>query len=301
MTTTYTTYTVPSTVDATPLTVYAWPPPDEPRGVVQISHGVAEHAGRYDRLAQALTVAGYAVKSHDHRGHGASISESVALGSFGAAGWSGLVADLVALSGRLRSDQPDLPLFLVGHSMGSFALQEALLDHSDLYTGVVLSGTTALDLMAASLSASGEEGGDLSAFNAGFEHRTGYEWLSRDEAEVDKYVADPLSGFTLDAATIPAVFGSAARLADPDMLARIRSDLPILLVSGDADPLAGGGQLVEIVGQRYREAGVTDVTVRLFAGARHEIFNETNRDEVTRYVIDWLGRHTPGARAGGSL
>ena len=100
--------------------------PDEPRGVVQISHGVAEHAGRYDRLAQALTAAGYAVSSHDHRGHGASISEAVALGGFGAAGWSGLVADLVALGEQLHAERPDLPLFLVGHSMGSFALQEAI-------------------------------------------------------------------------------------------------------------------------------------------------------------------------------
>jgi alpha-beta hydrolase superfamily lysophospholipase len=225
----------------------------------------------------------------------------VVLGGFGAAGWSGLVADLVALSEQLRSDRPDLGLFLVGHSMGSFALQEALLDYSDLYAGVVLSGTTALDLLAANLDASGEVSGDLSAFNAGFEHRTGYEWLSGDEAEVDKYVADPLSGFTLDAATIPTLFGSAARLADPEMLARIRPDLPILLVSGDADPLAGGGRLVEIAGQRYRDAGVTDVTVRLFSGARHEIFNETNREEVTDYVIDWLGRHTPGAAPMDSL
>jgi len=292
MTTTYTRTSVPSKVDATPLTVYAWPPPDEPRGVVQISHGVAEHAGRYDRLAQALTAAGYAVSSHDHRGHGASISEAVALGGFGAAGWSGLVADLVALGKQLHAERPDLPLFLVGHSMGSFALQEAILDHSDLYAAVVLSGSTALDLLAANLSASGEATGDLSAFNAGFEHRTGYEWLSRDEAEVDKYVADPLSGFDLDAATIPALFGSAGRLADPEALAGIRSDLPILLVSGDADSLAGGGQLVEVLGQRYRDAGVTDVTVRLFPGARHEIFNETNRDEVTSYVIDWLDQRT---------
>lgn len=288
MTMAYTTTSVPSKVDATPLTIYAWPPPEEPRGVVQISHGVAEHAGRYDRLAQALTAAGFAVSSHDHRGHGASTSEAVALGDFGAAGWSGLVADLVAVSEQLHTDRSDLPLFLVGHSMGSFALQEALLEHSDLYTGVVLSGTTALDLLVANLSASGEASGDLSAFNAGFEHRTGYEWLSRDEAEVDKYVADPLSGFTLDAATIPALFGSAPRLADPEALAGIRSDLPILLVSGDADPLAGGGQLVEVLGQRYRDAGVADVTVRLFPGARHEIFNETNRDEVLADVVAFI-------------
>ena len=299
MTTTYTKTSVPSKVDATPLAVYAWPPPDVPRGVVQISHGVAEHAARYDRLAKAFTAAGYAVHSHDHRGHGASVSETVARGGFGAGGWSGLVADLVAVGEQLHAERPDLPLFLVGHSMGSFALQEAILDHSELYTAVVLSGSTALDLLAANLSASGEAGGDLSAFNAGFEHRTGYEWLSRDEAEVDKYVADPLSGFELDAATLPALFGSAARLADPEVLAGIRSDLPILLVSGDADPIAGGGRLVEVLGQRYRDAGVTDVTVRLFPGARHEIFNETNRDEITDYVIDWLDQRTDkGAEPG---
>ena len=291
--TTITTTSVPSSIDATPITVYTWQPPHKPRGVVQISHGAAEHALRYDRLAKALTAAGYTVYAHDHRGHGTSISEQVTLGGFGAAGWSGLVSDLVALGDQIRTQQQDLPLFLVGHSMGSFALQEAIVDHSGLYAGVVLSGSTAVDLLAARLTEAGGVSGDLSAFNAGFDHRTGYEWLSRDEAEVDKYVADPLCGFALDAETTPAMFGSAARLGDREVLSRIRSDLPILIVSGDADPLAGGGQLVELLGQRYREAGVAEVTVQLFPSARHEIFNEINRDEITAYVVHWLERHTP--------
>jgi alpha-beta hydrolase superfamily lysophospholipase len=291
--TTFTTTSGPSRIDATPITVYAWQPQHMPRGVVQISHGVAEHALRYDRLARALTAADYAVYAHDHRGHGTSIGEQVTLGGFGAAGWSGLASDLVAFSDQIRTQRPDLPLFLVGHSMGSFALQEAILDRSAVYAGVVLSGSTALDLMAAGLNEAGGVSGDLSAFNAGFDHRTGYEWLSRDEAEVDKYVADPLSGFAMDADAIPAVFGSAVRLGDREALSGIRSDLPILIVSGDADPLAGGGQLVEVLGQRYRDAGVTDVTVQLFPGARHEIFNEINRDEITTYVLDWLDGHTP--------
>ena len=131
----------------------------------------------------------------------------------------------------------------------------------------------------------------LEAFNAGFEPRTGYEWLSRDEAEVDAYVADPLCGFELPDATVPALFGAAATLADPAALARIRSDLPLLVVSGTADPLAGGGDLVQVLAQRYRDAGVADVTVRLYDDARHEVFNETNRDEVTRDVIAWLDAH----------
>jgi alpha-beta hydrolase superfamily lysophospholipase len=291
--TTLTKNSVPSGIDATPITLYAWEPPHKSRGVVQISHGAAEHALRYDRLARALTAAGYTVYAHDHRGHGTSISEQVTLGGFGTAGWSGLVSDLVALSNQIRTQRPDLPLFLVGHSMGSFALQEAILDHSAVYAGVVLSGSTAVDLLAARLSEAGGASGDLSAFNAGFDHRTGYEWLSRDEAEVDKYVADPLCGFALDAEAIPAIFGSGSRLGDREALSRIRSDLPILIVSGDADPLAGGGQLVEVLGQRYLDAGMTDVTVQLFPGARHEIFNEINRDEITTYVVNWLDQHTP--------
>ena len=132
----------------------------------------------------------------------------------------------------------------------------------------------------------------MRAFNAGFEHRTGYEWLSRDEDEVDRYVADPWCGFEAAPDVMPQMFGSSARLADGDVLAGIRSDLPVLLVSGDADPLAGGGALIELVGQRYRDAGLTDVTVRLYPEARHEIFNETNRDEITAFVINWLNSHT---------
>jgi alpha-beta hydrolase superfamily lysophospholipase len=133
----------------------------------------------------------------------------------------------------------------------------------------------------------------LEAFNAGFEHRTGYEGLSRDPAEVDLYVADPWCGFEVPAETLASPFVTAARLADPAVLAGIRSDLPLLLASGDADPLAGGGQLIELLGQRYRQAGLTDVTVTLYPGARHEILNETNRDEVTADIVAWLTNHTP--------
>jgi alpha-beta hydrolase superfamily lysophospholipase len=105
---------------------------------------------------------------------------------------------------------------------------------------------------------------------------------------VDKYVADPLCGFDLPDTAVPQLFAGAARLGDPTALAGVRNDLPILVTSGDADPLSGGGQLVQLLGQRYRDAGVTDLTVSLYPEARHEIFNETNRDEVTADVIEWL-------------
>ena len=175
--------------------------------------------------------------------------------------------------------------------MGSFAAQSVLLDHSDLYDGVVLSGSTALDLMAAALAqAEGPVG--LEAFNAGFEPRTEYEWLTRDEAEVDAYVADPLCGFDLPDETVPALFG-ARRDGWPTRRRwpRIRSDLPLLGVVRRRGPAGRRGDLVRVLAQRYRDAGVADVTVHVYDDARHEVFNETNRDEITCDVIAWLDAH----------
>ena len=276
--------TFTSPVDDLELTTYEWDVADPP-GVVQVAHGLAEHSARYDRFARALNEAGYTVRATDHRGHGASIAGTP--GDFGTAGFEALIADVAAYGASLRGD---LPLFLFAHSMGSFAAQSLILTDSEQYAGVVLSGSTALDLLAAGMAqAEGPVG--LEAFNAGFEHRTGYEWLSRDEAEVDRYVADPLCGFDLPDKTVPALFGAADTLADPAALSGIRSDLPLLVASGSDDPLAGGGQLVEVLAQRYRDAGLVDVTVRLYDGARHEILNELNRDEVTADVVAWLDAH----------
>lgn len=285
--------TFASTHDGLSLARYTWGADlDSPRGVVQIAHGLAEHSARYARVAAVLNAAGYLVAAMDHRGHGASIDTTP--GDFGAPGWDGLVGDLVDFGASLAADHPDLPLFLIAHSMGSFAAQSALLEHSEQYAGVVLSGSTALDVLAASLASAPDDGpSGLEAFNAGFEHRTGYEWLSRDEAEVDAYVADPLCGFETPPETIPALFSHVGRVCDAAALAAIRPDLPLLLVSGEADPLAGGGQLVELLGQRYRDAGLADVTVALYPRARHEVFNETNRDEVIGAVVDWVRAHTP--------
>jgi len=143
-------------------------------------------------------------------------------------------------------------------------------------------------LAAGTATAPADAPAGLAAFNAGFEHRTGYEWLSRDAAEVDAYVADPWCGWDVPPDVIHSLFAPAPRLADPALLARIRSDLPILIASGDADPLAASGVLIQQLGQRCRDAGVTDVMVKLYPAARHEILNESNRDEVTGDVVEWL-------------
>jgi len=277
-----------SQADGTPVTTYTWADvAGQPAGVVQIAHGLAEHGERYDRFAKALNAAGFLVHAVDHRGHGRTANGR--LGDFGPAGFEGLIADVARFGALLRARHDGIPLFLFAHSMGSFAAQAAILDHASTWSGVVLSGSTALDVLAAGMaSAPADAPAGLEAFNAGFEHRTGYEWLSRDEAEVDAYVADPWCGWDVPDDVIPSLFAPAARLADPALLAGIRRDLPLLIASGDADPLAGGGALVQLLGQRYRDAGIADVTVTLYPAARHEILNETHRDEVTADIVAWL-------------
>ena len=275
-----------SSADGAEIATYCWTDTDGPAvGAVQIAHGLAEHGARYHRFASALNQAGFLAFATDHRGHGRTGGDQ--LGNFGAVGFDGLIADIVQYGAMIVEDHPGTPLFLFGHSMGSFAAQSVIVDSADQYAGVLLSGSTALDVLAAGLAESEGPAG-LEAFNAGFEHRTGYEWLSRDEAEVDAYVADGWCGFDLPDEMVPSLFAPAARLADPTVLGGIPKSLPIAIASGSDDPLAGGGQLVELLGQRYRDAGVVDVSVMLYPGARHEILNETNRDEVTDDLIEWL-------------
>lgn len=271
---------------------YRWEPDGPPRGVVQLTHGVGEHLRRYDHLAQTLTAAGFLVHGHDSRGHGATIAEGVEPGVIGADGWRSTVEDLGVLVDRARAEHPDLPLVLLGHSMGSFAVQQFLLDHSARVDAVVLSGTAALDLLEPAMDL--DAGIDLTAFNAPYAPgRTGYEWLSRDEAQVDRYVADPLCGFGYDSDGLKAVFAGARAAADPERLAALRPDLPICLTVGDADPVNGQLALVHALVERYRAAGLTDVELHVHAGARHEVFNETNRDEIEADLLAWLDRVVP--------
>lgn len=273
--------------DGLPIHTYRWSGDGTPRAIVQVAHGMGEHAARYRRFAEALVDAGCVVYTNDHRGHGRTAGGAERHGDLGEAGWAGLVADLGTLGRRAREEHPDIPLVLFGHSMGSFAVQQFLIEHSGDVDAAVLSGTSALDVIGAGIDPDAEV--DLSAFNAPFEPApTEYEWLSRDRAEVDAYVADEDCGFGLNATAARGMLEGTATTADPEAIARIRSDLPIHLMSGDADPLAGGGELIELVATRYREAGVTDVTVARYPEARHEILNETNRGEVTADLIAWL-------------
>jgi len=277
--------------DGTVISAYRWEPSGAPRGGVQPTHGVGEHLLRYDHLATTLVAAGFLVHGQDHRGHGATAGSEEALGVLGADGWNSLVDDIDVLVERTHDRMPDVPVVLLGHSMGSFAAQQYVLDHSDRIAALALSGTAAIDLLEPALDLDAPI--DLSGFNAPFAHRTGYEWLSRDDAQVDAYVADPYCGFGLDVEGGKAMFTRARDVADPDRLAGIRKDLPIHIMVGDQDPVNGQLALVNAFVERLEAAGLTDVTLKVWGDARHEIFNETNRDEVEADLLAWLDRVVP--------
>ena len=285
-----------SDVDGMLLQGFRWPL-ESPRGVVAIAHGAAEHSLRYERFATALNAAGFEAWSLDHRGHGRSgaLNPPDGLGDFGEGGWDGLVADIGQVIRMAQAACPGLPVILFGHSMGAAASQQYVPEGSHDMAALVLSGSTARDLP--------KEGEPPPAFepNRAFEPaRTPYDWLSRDEAEVDKYIADPWCGFE----KVPfrtAFRGDPFTLADPERLRRIRPDLPVLLVAGTADPVNRGMEGLRLLEERWRTAGVRRIDTLYYEGGRHEMLNETNRDEVTRDIIAAPEGDGQEARAGRSL
>jgi alpha-beta hydrolase superfamily lysophospholipase len=273
----------------TDITAYRWDPAGPPTAAVQLAHGMGEHVLRYDAVARELTAAGMVVYGQDHRGHGASAASAESLGQLGPDGWAMLVADIHVLTGLIRAAHPGLPVVLLAHSMGSFAAQQYLLDYSGSVDAVVLTGTTALDQLEPGFDL--DQPIELSALNAAFAPaRTDFDWLTRDDTIVDAYIADPLCGFGLDVASGKQMFLAARRMADPDAVARIRSDLPVYFAAGEQDPINGNVALVELTAQRLRAAGLKDVTVQAYPGARHEVLNETNRDEIIADILAWLRR-----------
>jgi len=273
--------------DGTEIIGYRWDPAGQPRGAVQLTHGMGEHVQRYGALARALTGHGLVAYGQDHRGHGGTARSADELGQLGPDGWTQLVGDIDLLVSRIHDEQPGLPLVLLAHSMGSFAVQQYLLDHSDRVDAVVLTGTTALDQLEPALDL--DKPIDLAMFNAAFEPaRTEFDWLSRDEAIVDAYIADPRCGFGIDTGAAKDMFAGARRMADPGQVAAVRPDLPLYIAAGELDPVNANLALLNVLVDRYRAAGLTDVTVRTYPGARHEILNETNRDEVVASILDWI-------------
>ncbi len=278
-----------SSSDGLRVAYYRWRSAAAPAAIVQIAHGLGEHALRYARLAAALNAAGFAVYANDHRGHGRTATGPDALGDFGEAGWDAVVQDALQLTHLAQAAEGGLPVVLLGHSMGSFVAQQYILDHSALIAGCALSGSAARD-PAAPRADSGREG-RLEDLNASFEPaRTPFDWLSRDPAEVDAYIADPLCGFSMSKRSRLSARASWGRVSDPDALRGIRKDLPIYIFAGDEDPVNHHLEYLRPLAERYRSAGLRDVTEKYYAGGRHEMFNEINRDEVTADLLAWLRR-----------
>jgi alpha-beta hydrolase superfamily lysophospholipase len=284
-----------------------WTPDGAVRGTVQLVHGLSEHAGRYQRLARALAAQGLAVAALDQRGHGRT-AESTGPGGFGEGATSDAVLDDVRdLGQRLAADHPGVPAFLLGHSLGSaVALASAERDGAGL-AGLVLSGPIGVSpgfaevvpqLRAAVAGGMGDQPMDaLGAFNAPFEPaRTPFDWLTRDADEVDAYVADPLCGddFPPTYRYGAGMFELVTRVATPEGVAGLPDGLPVLLLAGQRDPVGGvDAAQVTALADLLRARGLP-VELRVYPDARHEVFNETNRDEVTGDLLAWLG-----ARLGG--
>jgi alpha-beta hydrolase superfamily lysophospholipase len=295
------------TEDGLALLARRWLPEGRPRAVVQIAHGLAEHSARYARLAAALNAAGYAVYASDHRGHGPKAA-AADLGHFAdEGGWGKVVGDLWTMNRLIAEEQPRLPIVFLGHSLGSFLGQQFVAEHSDALAGAVYSGSSGKPPAIATLGRLiaraerlrlGKRGKSqligqmwFGAYNKPFKPaRTEFDWLTRDEKEVDAYVADPLCGFPFSTQLAIDVLDALPGLIAPERLARIRKDLPIYVFSGERDPV--GANIRGLI-DALEAAGLTRLTTRIYPGARHETLNETNRDEVTRDLIAWLDAVVP--------
>lgn len=275
-----------------------WWPIEAPRAVVVIAHGASEHSARYDRFAAALNAAGFAAAAIDHRGHGRT-GAATGAGLMGPGGGQAVIDDLHGLRTDAASRfGTDLPMHVFGHSMGALIGLAYLVQHADGLAGSVLCGFPA-DVGGIEGIAAMFQGFDASMrdqpaaafgeFNAPFEPaRTTFDWLSRDAAEVDAYIADPFCGDSnpLTWGYLIDLFGVVAPAAGE--LASI--SCPVLVIAGDRDPAAGMGANVTALTSALTDAGVT-VDSTLYAGDRHELLNETNRDEITADVIGWLTAH----------
>lgn len=273
-----------------------WWTVEDPRAVVLISHGASEHSARYDRFARALNTAGFAAVAVDHRGHGRTASATLP-GVMGPPGGQAVVDDLHQLRGAINSELGDVPVFVFGHSMGSLVGVAYLAQHASGLAGAVLCGFPVnlgeASAMAELLEGFAEAGmrdepaADLlSSNNTPFEPaRTPYDWLSRDPEEVDRYIGDPMCGDDN-----PLTFGyliDLFKVVAPaaELLGSITC--PVLVIAGDQDPAAGMGEHATQLAEALRSAGV-QTELRLYEGARHELLNETNRDQVTADLVDWF-------------
>jgi alpha-beta hydrolase superfamily lysophospholipase len=294
--------------DGPEIFVYKWAPEAgmKPKAAVQVAHGAAEHGQRYERFARFLTDAGYVVYADDHRGHGKTAKVLDKAGIAGPDAWNGIMRDMHQLSDIIRRENSALPLIFFGHSLGSLIAQNYIQNWGGELKGAVLSGTfgslgidtaAAIAMAEQEAQAKGDNApsqvfiGMFVNFNQAFQPaKTGFEWLSRDEAEVQKYVDDPWCGFPFSNRLVIDFFKGGAQMWSPENEARIPKGLPLLVVSGALDPAGANGASVRQLVDRYQANGMTHIQVKFYPQARHEILNETNREEVQQDIRGWMDR-----------
>lgn len=282
-----------------------WLPEGEPLAIVQLIHGIAEFVERYDEFASFLTANGIAVVAEDHMGHGQSIGSEGKQGYFHG-GWFNAVADSYNLMKDTMAKFPGVPYFLFGHSMGSFMARTILCKYPNCgLSGAFISGTgwqpTFAMPMMVKLMETICKGGDETApneklqklifggYNAKVENpRTSCDWLTRDSAIVDAYVAHPLCGFTPSSGLFRDMMTGICYIQQPKNLAVMKKDLPVFFVSGDKDPVGSFGKGVEQAYKAFLKAGMQDVSIKLYPEGRHEMLNELNRQEVFTDLLAWL-------------
>ncbi|WP_433945794.1 alpha/beta hydrolase [Paenibacillus sp. SN-8-1] len=297
--------------DGTDIYVYNWLPSSmeetQPRGVIQIAHGMAETAKRYERIAGELTKQGYIVYANDHRGHGRTAGSLDELGKIGKDGFNAMVNDMILLGSVIRDKHPDLPILLLGHSMGSFLTQKVMYTGHEYYSGFMLSGTCGKrgmlevgeKLALLQIMLQGERHPSLllnavvfGPYNRSFRPvRTPFDWLTRDQEEVDKFIEDPECGAISSTGFFRGFFRLLLEIHTPERMALIPKDKPIYLFSGEEDPVGLKGDGVRRLYRQYHNLGIQDVELKLYPGARHEPLNEINRDEVTKDLLEWINRH----------
>ncbi len=281
-----------------------------PRGVVQINHGLAEHAARYARFADFLSARGFHVYAHDHRGHGSTTAPDAPPRVFAKqAGAAKVVADIDAVHDRIAADHPDLPVVLFGHSMGGLSGLNYVLKHSDRIRAAAIwnanfsagaLGRVAQGILAFERFRLGSDVPSRILPKLTFQawakqvadRRTEFDWLSRDPGEVDRYVADPLCGWDASVSMWRDVFDLIFAGADDRNLAAIRRDLPFNLVGGEKDPATDGGKAVMHLAERLQRMGFQDIQASHLTDTRHESLNEVNRDTVMADFGAWLDRLT---------
>lgn len=276
------------------------------KGIVQINHGMAEHAKRYERFANALSNAGYHVFAHDHRGHGETSAPDARLGIFAQRdGLARVIEDVEAVHAHIKAKHPNLPIAVLGHSMGSVIAQNFLIKNSNQVDAALLLNTgaqggplltafrtilkIAIALKGSDVPALMAERLTFADWNKKFApNRTKFDWLSRDEKEVDKYVKDPLCGFTVSNGLWRDVTNGIKIAANNKNLKKIRSNLPLYLIGGANDPCTENGKHMDKLHKRLIACGNKNTTLNILPNTRHESLNEINRDEVTKQIIKWL-------------